>query len=176
MTWLLLIYTVPSKPPGKRAAVWRDLKQRGAIYLRDGVAALPASPATRQAFEAIAEGIHTRGGQATLVSGARLPARRESEVVAQGRDERALEYREWVREAEGFLAYVQVERAHRDYSPVERRTLAKDLDRLREWAAQIDDRDYFDAGKAFPVRDLIECGQRALEARGGDARSASSGR
>ena len=35
-SWLLLIYTVPSQPSRKRAAVWRDVKKAGAVYLRDG--------------------------------------------------------------------------------------------------------------------------------------------
>ena len=44
ISWLLLIYKVPTEPARQRAAVWRRVKALGAVYLQDGVAALPASP------------------------------------------------------------------------------------------------------------------------------------
>ena len=42
VSWLLLIYRVPSEPTRLRAAVWRRLKSLGAIYLQNSAAALPA--------------------------------------------------------------------------------------------------------------------------------------
>src|SRR5688500_6070286 len=74
--WLLLIYSVPSQPSRLRAAVWRDLKKAGAVYLRDGVAVLPARPETTATFREIAARIVESGGEGTLVEGARLPAER----------------------------------------------------------------------------------------------------
>ncbi|MGH2561215.1 MAG: Chromate resistance protein ChrB, partial [Thermomicrobiales bacterium] len=43
-TWALLIYVLPSHPSRLRAAVWRDVKRAGAVYLRDGACALPERP------------------------------------------------------------------------------------------------------------------------------------
>jgi hypothetical protein len=163
VTWLLLIYAVPSQPPGKRAAVWRDIKQSGAVYLRDGVVVLPESPRTRSAFDTIASRIIEREGQATVVSSAVLPAQRAAEIVARGQDDRAAELAEFVREAEGFLDYLAAESVHREFSPAERRTLAKDRDRLQAWAAQILDRDHFAALEANPAHDLLDRCDRALD-------------
>jgi DNA-binding transcriptional regulator PaaX len=53
-TWTLLIYTIPSQPTRLRAAIWRELKKLGAVYLRDGVCVLPAGEATSGALAAVA--------------------------------------------------------------------------------------------------------------------------
>src|ERR1700680_960102 len=81
--WLLLIYTVPAEPSRKRAAIWRDIKKVGAIYLRDGVCALPERPETIEAMRAIAARVVEFEGQATLVEAARLDPARADWVVEQ---------------------------------------------------------------------------------------------
>src|ERR1700680_4929647 len=83
--WLLLIYTVPAEPTRKRAAIWRDIKKIGAIYLRDGVCVLPERPATAVAMRAIAARVAEFAGQATLVEAARLDSVRAAWVVEQSR-------------------------------------------------------------------------------------------
>ena len=52
--WRLLIYTVPAQPSRKRAFIWRELKKAGAVYLRDGVCALPERPETAAVLSAVA--------------------------------------------------------------------------------------------------------------------------
>ena len=104
--WLLLIYTVPAEPSRKRAAVWRELKKVGAPYLRDGVCILPERPDTRQRLDAIAARVQEFGGDATLVSGARLSEPRAVSLVEQFRAARAEEYDEIAREADRLLEHV----------------------------------------------------------------------
>ena len=47
-SWVLLIYRLPREPSRHRVAVWRKLKDLGALYLQDGVAALPEDAVTRE--------------------------------------------------------------------------------------------------------------------------------
>jgi DNA-binding transcriptional regulator PaaX len=42
--WFVLVYKLPSEPSRYRASVWRKLKAAGAVYLQNGVAALPNDP------------------------------------------------------------------------------------------------------------------------------------
>ena len=42
--WFVLVYKLPSEPSRYRASVWRKLKAAGAVYLQNGVAALPEDP------------------------------------------------------------------------------------------------------------------------------------
>jgi hypothetical protein len=46
--WVLMVYRLPREPSRHRVAVWRKLRDLGALYLQDGVAALPEalSPAS----------------------------------------------------------------------------------------------------------------------------------
>jgi hypothetical protein len=143
VTWLLLIYTVPSAPSRKRAAVWREIKRAGAIYLRDGVAVLPERDETRTLFQAIAAKIEAFGGQVTLVAGARFDAVRQEAIIAAAQAARAEEFAEIDREVTRLLAHVERERAHRALTATELTVIAADLGKLRRWKEQVEARDAF---------------------------------
>jgi hypothetical protein len=64
--WLILIYHLPREPSRHRVAVWRRLKALGAIYLQDGVAALPEDAVTREQLEWLQVRIQEVEGEATL--------------------------------------------------------------------------------------------------------------
>src|SRR5215211_583708 len=72
--WTVLVYTVPAQPTRKRATVWREVKRLGALYLRDGVCALPDTVAARSGLQALADRVQELEGQATVVWEARLSA------------------------------------------------------------------------------------------------------
>jgi hypothetical protein len=162
--WLLLIYTVPTQPSRLRAAIWRDLKKAGAVYLRDGVGVLPSRPDTTAIFREIADRIVEFGGEATLVEDARLPIERAATIVEQARTARAEEYAEIARDAEGFLEHVAREREHRVFTFAEVEELEADLTKLRRWATQIRARDHFEAGAAGRLDELLDRGEEALAA------------
>lgn len=164
LSWLLFIYTVPAAPTRLRAAVWRDLKRAGAVYLRDGVCILPEHEATRAIFQAIAARVEACGGQVTLVHGARLDPPRAARVVAQLQDERAAEYREVVAAAERLLEHVRREYEHRAFRVEELEALEADLGKVRRWVAQIRARDYFGAAKTADIDALLQRCDHALAA------------
>lgn len=164
MTWLLLIYTVPSDPSRLRATVWRELKKAGAVYLRDGVAVLPAHEATQTAFRTIAERITEFGGQTTLVEDARLAPEREETITAQAIANREEEYAEVLREAERFLEHARRERDHRELTFAELEEIEADLGKLKRWVAQIRDRDHFGAPAASRVDAVVGRCEAALAA------------
>lgn len=64
--WLILIYHLPREPSRYRVAVWRKLKALGAIYLQDGVAALPEDAVTREQLEWLQLRVREDWGEATL--------------------------------------------------------------------------------------------------------------
>ena len=64
--WVILIYHLPREPSRHRVAVWRRLKTLGALYLQDGVAALPEDAVTREQLEWLQLRIREAGGKATL--------------------------------------------------------------------------------------------------------------
>lgn len=55
--WTLLVYRIPPHPSRVRLAVWRKLQALGAVYLQDGVAALPARSDLEENMGVVAEDI-----------------------------------------------------------------------------------------------------------------------
>jgi hypothetical protein len=162
VTWLLLIYTVPAEPSRKRAAIWRELKKVGAPYLRDGVCILPERPETLDRLGAIAARVEEFGGDATVVSGARLTQPRTVAIVEHFRAARAEEYHEIIREADRLLEHVARETEHRQFTYAELEELEADLTKLRRWTDQVVVRDYFGEGPPEPLAAALDRCEGAL--------------
>ena len=90
--WALLIYTVPATPSRKRAAVWREVKRLGAIYLRDGVCVLPDTASARDGLEALSQRVVELGGQSAVVWQAQLAACAADALLAEFAQAREAEY------------------------------------------------------------------------------------
>ena len=162
--WRLLIYTIPSEPSRKRAFIWRELKKVGAVYLRDGVCALPERGSTVEAMGKIAAKIEELGGEPTVIAGAELDARRAQSIIESSRGDREQEYAEVLREGEALLKHVRREMEHREFTFVELEELEADLKKLRGWFQQIQDRDYFGAPRAQQAEALLRRCDEALSA------------
>jgi hypothetical protein len=81
--WLVMAYKVPREPTAGRVAVWRKLKQLGAVALQDAVWVLPATPQTREQFQWLAAEIEELAGEATLWESRLLAKEMERRVMAQ---------------------------------------------------------------------------------------------
>ena len=62
--WVLLHYRVPPTPSAGRVAVWRKLKQLGALLVHDSVWVLPDTPWTTEQLQWLAAEIAERQGDA----------------------------------------------------------------------------------------------------------------
>lgn len=60
MTFLALNYKIPANPSRYRVAVWKALRELGAVYLQDGVAAVPQQDGMEQALRERGSGFWTR--------------------------------------------------------------------------------------------------------------------
>jgi hypothetical protein len=140
--WALLVYTVPASPSRKRAAVWREVKRLGAIYLRDGVCALPDVDSARAGLDALSERIVELGGQSTMVYHAQLAPTAADALLAQVAQARRVEYDEIGAAAAELLHHLEREAQHHDFDRAELVSLLADLKRLERWLAQIAARDY----------------------------------
>ena len=163
-SWLLLIYTVPAQPSRKRAAVWREVKKAGAVYLRDGVCALPELPPQVSAFERIEAQVKELDGQATLVRSALLGGERAEAIIAEAAAAREAEYEDILREARRFQAHLQREHEHREFTFAEVLELEADLGKLQRWAGQVNERDYVGLAKSAEVAEALALGEVALAA------------
>jgi hypothetical protein len=98
--WVLLVYRLPREPSRHRVAVWRKLRDLGALYLKDGVAALPEDAVTREQLEWLQLRVREAGGEATLWEGRPGTLAEEAELVEAFRSSREEAYRIITAEAE----------------------------------------------------------------------------
>ena len=98
--WVLLVYKLPREPSRHRVAVWRKLRDLGALYLQDGVAALPEDAVTREQLEWLQLRVREAGGEATLWEARPGTLAEEGKLVATFRASREEAYRVIVAGAE----------------------------------------------------------------------------
>jgi hypothetical protein len=153
--WLLLVYKLPAEPTRHRASVWRALKAAGAIYLQNGVAALPAGSASERVLRGLVQDVLAKEGTAYLVQGAVLGD--EARLLAAFAEARDAEYGEVLSRCRDFHAELDKERAAGKLTFAELEENEEDLAKLAAWLDKIVKRDPFGA----PLRGEAE---RALAA------------
>ena len=106
--WVLLVYRIPREPSRHRVAVWRKLRDLGALYLKDGVAALPEDAFTREQLEWLQLRVREAGGEATLWEARPGTVAEEAELVGTFRSSREKAYRTIIAEAERLRRKAQM--------------------------------------------------------------------
>jgi ChrB-like protein len=98
--WLILIYRLPREPSRPRVAAWRKLKALGALYLQDGVAALPEDAVTHEQLEWLQVQIREANGEAVLWEACPNTPLENKELVDAFRSAREEAYRTLIAGAE----------------------------------------------------------------------------
>lgn len=98
--WLILIYRLPREPSRPRVAAWRKLKALGALYLQDGVVALPDDAVTREQLEWLQLQIREANGEARLWQAQPNTSGENKELVETFRSSREEAYRALIAGAE----------------------------------------------------------------------------
>ena len=106
--WVLLIYRLPREPSRHRVAVWRKLRDLGALYLQDGVAALPEDAVTREQLEWLQLRVTEAGGEATLWEGRPGTVAEEAELVEAFRSSREEAYKAIIAQAKRLRRKAQM--------------------------------------------------------------------
>lgn len=140
MEWVLLAYRLPREPSTPRIAVWRKLRGLGAVQLVDGLVALPADPATVEAFDWLADEVVDAGGEAWTWRA----------TPGSKRQQRALRQRASEPVADDYLALVA--EAEAAAAAPSRRT----LERLRRELRNVQARDRFVVKEGEQARRAVE--------------------
>lgn len=101
MRWLALAYSLSEPSSSRRVAVWRRLRQLGAVSPAGSAHLLPESDESREAFGWIAQEIRDGGGQALVLEVERLDPAEESRVIEAFRAARDEDYRKIADETAG---------------------------------------------------------------------------
>lgn len=152
----MLVYKLPAEPSRYRASVWRKLKAGGAVYLQNGVAALPGDPAGERTMRGVVREIREVGGTAHLFRGSSVGDRGELEEAFDGA--RDAEYREVLGRCRGFHDELDKERGAGNLTFAELEENEEDLAKLEAWVGKIRARDRFGAPLSGEVeRELKAC-------------------
>ena len=145
-SWLLLLYSLPTRQKTERVAVWRRFKKIGAIQIKTSTYLLPDNPAQYEHFQWLAQRIRDFGGDATLVRVREIEGMPNEKLIALFNRTRDEEYGAIKTALHGFLA--------RDRK-TESETKAAELQRLTRQFRQIRDIDFFQSPRGQDVQMLL---------------------
>lgn len=134
LSWLLLVYKVPSEPSARRVYVWRKLKRLGAVLLHDAVWVLPANARTRENLQWLAAEINEMQGEALLW---------ESHLSLSGQDEMLIQQFSDMAEAEYRTLLNDLQQPEPDLAAIGRRY------------QQVKQKDYFQSPLGEAVREAL---------------------
>jgi hypothetical protein len=159
---VLLVYRLPREPSRHRVAVWRKLRDFGALYLKDGVAALPEDAVTREQLEWLQLRVREAGGEATLWEARPGTVAEEAALVEAFRSSREEAYRAIISGAERLRRKAQMGGA----------ALSEQLRKLeREFRAERR-RDYFRSPLRGEAEAALKAAREAVRDREGTAGTA----
>ena len=158
--WVLLVYKLPREPSRHRVAVWRKLRDLGALYLQDGIAALPEDAVTREQLQWLQLRVREAGGEATLWEARPGTVAEERHLVKTFRAAREEAYKVLIAEAE---------RVRRKAELGGSATLAEQLGKLeREFRAERR-RDYFRSPLRAEAAAALRAARQAVREKGQSA-------
>jgi hypothetical protein len=127
--WVLLAYRLPREPSTPRIALWRRLRQLGAVQLVDGLVALPLDERTREQFEWLSQDVTDAGGEASVWISVPASAAQQRQLIERMKDSLAADYR----------TVIEAAKTARKGDEVKRR---RAVTRLRRTLQRINTRDF----------------------------------
>jgi hypothetical protein len=119
MRWLALAYSLSEPSSSRRVAIWRRLRQLGAVSPAGSAYLLPESDENREAFGWIAQEIRDGGGQALILEVERLEPAEESRVIEAFRAARDEDYRKIAAEADATANLEKLRRRLQEISRID---------------------------------------------------------
>jgi DNA-binding transcriptional regulator PaaX len=165
LSWLLLIYRVPSEPSRNRVSVWRELKRQGALFLQQCVCIFPDRSECRKGLDTVIEKIAAAGGTHFLFPIATLPVDEAHRLATAFHELSTKEYEEIMEECDTkFVREIAYERGRENYTYEEAEEIREDFEKIQRWFRRVVDRDWFHAEPRAQVAAQIAHCEQLLEA------------
>src|SRR5256885_16979200 len=158
-SWLLLLYSLPTKRNTERVGVWRRLKKIGAVQLTTSTYLLPDQPAQYEHFQWLAQQIRDYGGDSTLVRAQEIEGLTREKVISLFNAARDKEYADLRKALQGFIS--RRRKSDAEFAAAELERLTKQFRELRQI-------DFFDSPRGHDVAMLlrrVEGPRRVLKLR-----------
>src|SRR5207249_4033073 len=145
-SWLLLLYSLPTRQKTERVAIWRRFKKIGAIQIKTSTYLLPDLPPQYEHFQWLAQQIRDFGGDVTLVRVQEIEGMPNEKLIALFNRARDEAYGAIKSALHGFLA------RGRKTDP---ETKAAELERLTRQFRAIREIDFFQSSRGQDVQMLL---------------------
>jgi hypothetical protein len=145
-SWLLLLYSLPTKRNTARVAVWRRLKRMGAVQFTTSTYLLPDRSAQHEQFQWLAKEIRDSGGDATLVRAQEIEDMSREKVVALFNSARDADYTGLKKTLQPLL---KTRKANADAAAAELERATRQFRELREI-------DFFESPRGHEVAMLLQ--------------------
>jgi hypothetical protein len=155
-SWLLLLYSLPTRQKTERVAIWRRFKKIGAIQIKTSTYLLPDEPAQYEQFQWLAQQIRDYGGDSTLVRAQEIEGLTKEKVIAMFNDARAKDYAELRKSLQGFIGRRK---------KMDAETAAPELERFTRQFREIRQVDFFDSARGHDVAMLLRRAEGRSPAR-----------
>ncbi|MEY2579230.1 MAG: hypothetical protein QOI49_2054 [Verrucomicrobiota bacterium] len=144
-SWLLFLYSLPTRQNTARVAVWRKFKKIGAIQIKNSTYLLPDQPAQYEHFQWLAQQVRDYGGDATLVRAQEIEGMPTEKLVALFNRERDREFGEVKKALQAFLTRRKEKSAD----------AVAELERLTRRFREISEVDFFQSARGQEVQMLL---------------------
>ncbi len=155
-SWLLLLFSLPTKRKTERVAVWRRLKKMGAVQLKTSTYLLPDEPAQYEQFQWLAQQIRDYGGDSTLVRAQEIEGLTRDAVVSLFNTAREAEYVDLKKALQNFIS--RRRKLDAELAVVELERLTKQFRELRQI-------DFFDSARGHEAAMLLRRAEGPRHAR-----------
>jgi hypothetical protein len=146
ISWLLLLFSLPTNRNTERVAVWRRLKKLGAVQITTSTYLLPDQPAQYEQFQWLAQQIRDYDGDATLVRVQEIEGLTREKVVAIFNDARSRDYAELRKSLQGFITRQR---------KIDAEIATTELERLTRQFREIRKVDFFDSPRGHDIAMLL---------------------
>ncbi|MFL6500508.1 MAG: chromate resistance protein ChrB domain-containing protein [Candidatus Udaeobacter sp.] len=145
-SWLLLLFSFPTKSNTERVAVWRRLKKMGAVQIKTSTYLLPDEPVQYEQFQWLAQQIRDYGGDSTLVRAQEIGGLTRDNLIAMFNDARANDYSDLRKGLQNFIK--RRNKTNADEA-------ASELERLTRQFRGIREVDFFDSARGHDIAMLL---------------------
>jgi hypothetical protein len=161
--WILFCPQLPATPSSPRVMIWRRMHSVGSVGLDNGLWILPFSEKASSFINEMKSYVLNQGGSCKTFLTNAFDAETESDIQARFLHDRAEEYYELKEQCIDFLAEIEKETSHKNFSFAEYEENEQDLEKLETWFSRVQLRDFAGGAPAQEAAEWIEKCRQALQ-------------
>jgi hypothetical protein len=139
--WLLIFYSVPSRPVSNRMRIWRKLSKIGAVHLKGTVYILPYNEENYEFCQWLVSEVSSMGGEGTFVNVKAIETIKEEEITNLFNSQREMDYHKIATGIEGLGR--KIESARKGGGSKDDRKFLEELGRYEKEFQEIRKIDFF---------------------------------